>query len=287
MRAPRGVTAEERVALEPSTSFSCRRLDSVSIRYWRHAHPEIELVSVQSGAGIRHIGDSIEPFAEGDVVLVGAGTPHAWHTPRGESRQSRIIYCQFRADPWVEAARLLPELGMLQGLFARAARGLQLTGASGERASTQMRELHAERDPARRLQLLIGVLIAFGDGSGCRQLASEHFSSGTAHPGCERLRRFLHEHLAESIPFEQAAKLAGISAAGFSRFFKKHFNCTYRDYLTNIRIAEACRLLTESDRRVLDIALTCGFANLANFNRRFLARTRLTPSAYRRGAAPD
>jgi AraC-like DNA-binding protein len=280
------VKAEETVALEPSTSFSCHRLDGSTIRYWWHSHPEIELVSVQSGAGIRHVGDAIEPFAEHDVVLVGAGTPHAWYSGRGESRPTRIIYSQLRAEPWLAAARLLPELGFLRRLLPRATRGLQLPGAIAERASASMRELHDEREPARRLQLLIGVLAAFGDGSRCRPLASDRFSSGLAHAGCERLRRFLHEHLAEPIPYERAAALAGISPAGFSRFFKSRFNATYRGYLTHIRVAEACRLLAESDRRVLDIAMACGFGNLSNFNRRFLARVRLTPSAYRSRARP-
>ncbi|MBA3708325.1 MAG: helix-turn-helix domain-containing protein, partial [Planctomycetes bacterium] len=66
--------------------------------------------------------------------------------------------------------------------------------------------------------------------------------------------------------------------------FHLRFGRTWRDYLMEVRVADACRLLADSDRAVTDIAGACGFANLSNFNRRFRQVRGTSPTAFRRAA---
>ncbi|MBA2481505.1 MAG: helix-turn-helix transcriptional regulator [Planctomycetes bacterium] len=100
----------------------------------------------------------------------------------------------------------------------------------------------------------------------------------------ERVLAFVLEHRAQSLPQERVARVAGVSPAGFSRWFRSRVGRTWRAFLTEVRVADACRLLADSDRPVTDIALSCGFANLSNFNRRFRQVQRTSPRAYRRAA---
>ena len=73
-----------------------------------------------------------------------------------------------------------------------------------------------------------------------------------------------------------------MSPAAFSRFFRRAMGRTFTDYLTELRVTTACTLLRESDDPITSVAEQAGFANLANFNRRFLQRKAMTPSEYRR-----
>ena len=78
------------------------------------------------------------------------------------------------------------------------------------------------------------------------------------------------------------ARRASLSVAAFSRFFKLRTGKTLPQYVNELRIGRACRLLADERLKVTQVALECGFTNLANFNRRFRDITRLTPREYRR-----
>ena len=89
-------------------------------------------------------------------------------------------------------------------------------------------------------------------------------------------------NLAHDLRQSELAELSGYTPSGFSRAFFRETGMRFSDYLTGLRINQACTLLTESERAITDICYDVGFNNVSNFNRRFIALTRMTPSAYRR-----
>jgi transcriptional regulator GlxA family with amidase domain len=101
----------------------------------------------------------------------------------------------------------------------------------------------------------------------------------------QRVLTYIHEHANRPLSQREVADLAGLSAAGFSRFFSRHFGKPFIAYLAEMRIGTACRLLMESQLSVAQIAVEVGFNNLANFNRRFRDLKGVTPTEYRRRAA--
>ena len=98
----------------------------------------------------------------------------------------------------------------------------------------------------------------------------------------ERVIAHIHAHLTGDVDRAGAARAAHLSAGAFSRFFKLRTGKTLPEYVNELRVGRACRLLADESRKVTDVALDCGFRNLANFNRRFREITRLTPRDYRR-----
>jgi AraC-like DNA-binding protein len=72
-----------------------------------------------------------------------------------------------------------------------------------------------------------------------------------------------------------------MSPWAFSRFFHRNMGIPLTTFIHRVRIGHASRLLSESDEKVVDIALESGYANLSNFNRWFLAIKGETPSAFR------
>jgi AraC-like DNA-binding protein len=285
MRLPRRVRIDEVLDLGLKATVACHRFQRPVFRHWWHAHPELELVVVLSGQGTRHVGDSVESYAAGDVVLVGSRTPHSWGIEPGAAGHADCAYAQWSGESLLAAARPLAELRGLERLFSRARRGLVVDGALACLVRAEMLELHARRDqPLPRLAALLRILALLGDGQQLRPLCSPAYvvPEGPEDTRQARLQRFLHEHRGTPVPVARAAAVAGVAASSFSRFFTSAFNRTYRSYCIDLRLAEACRLLSEGEQPVLEIALAAGFANLANFNRRFREAKGMTPSAWRR-----
>jgi transcriptional regulator GlxA family with amidase domain len=92
----------------------------------------------------------------------------------------------------------------------------------------------------------------------------------------------IDEHLDREMTQREVAKLAGLSTAGFSRFFSRHFGKTFVTYVAELRIKRACQLLLGNEYSIAEVARLSGFHNLANFNRRFFRFKGMTPSEYRR-----
>ncbi len=98
---------------------------------------------------------------------------------------------------------------------------------------------------------------------------------------------FIGQRLSQPIRLAEAARLAHLSDGAFSRFFRAHLRRTFPEFVNELRIGRACRLLAESDMSVTEISLACGYTNLSNFNRQFLRLKRRTPREFRRRMQPD
>lgn len=105
--------------------------------------------------------------------------------------------------------------------------------------------------------------------------------------GLDRINTVVN-HVASRYPerasLGKMARLVGMNESYSSRFFKKSTGNTFNDFLTQIRISKACELLASSDRQITNICYDVGYNNVANFNRRFLERKKVTPREYRRQA---
>jgi transcriptional regulator GlxA family with amidase domain len=101
-------------------------------------------------------------------------------------------------------------------------------------------------------------------------------------PRLERVFRLINTHFARDIPLAEAAKTAAMTPSAFCRYFRARTNRTYVTMLNEVRIGHACRALMASDTLIIDIAESCGFRNLANFNRQFKRITKHSPREYRK-----
>ncbi len=95
---------------------------------------------------------------------------------------------------------------------------------------------------------------------------------------------YMREHYSEKLYIADLASQANLNKEYFCRFFKSVIGKPPMEYLNELRIRQASRLLRETDSAVADIALACGFNNLGNFNRTFKKYTGSTPLHYRSNA---
>lgn len=263
----------------PGAGFVVREYRPTSWPFRWHQHPELELTLIDRGSGVRYVGDQVESFAPGDCVLLGPDLPHSWTAAPKPGRQLRSLVVQFPPTVGLGDA---PEARILHELTQRASRGLALGGAlARETAADMERLLHLP--PLARLGTLLTILarIADADHRAARPLATAAFAGRPSDDRLAAVLAFIHERAANGVGQPEVAARAGLSPAAFSRFFRRATGKSFVDHLNDVRVGIACRALAESDRAVTAVALDAGFANLANFNRRFRAITGMTPSAYR------
>jgi len=132
---------------------------------------------------------------------------------------------------------------------------------------------------------LLELLTILSEDNSPRQIASVAYSEPVKLKKIDRLQcvlNFLETHWQETVTLRDAAKTAALHPQSLSRFFQQHLGVNFQEYLIQLRIGRAARLLLETERTVADIAFHCGFNNLANFNRHFQNAYEQTPSVYRR-----
>ncbi|MDZ4706992.1 MAG: AraC family transcriptional regulator [Bacteroidota bacterium] len=116
-------------------------------------------------------------------------------------------------------------------------------------------------------------------------MASEGYTNSLKEAETERMNR-VHEHVLKNfkarVSLEEAAAVANLSPTSFSWYFRMHANKTFLDFLTEIRIGHACKLLSSQKIDVAEACYESGFNTLSNFNKQFKAVTHYTPLAYKK-----
>lgn len=254
-----------------------------------HFHPELELTGIIDGHGSRIIGDHIEPFAPGDLVLIGADVPHLYAStglsPAGEKRAGSVCL-QFSPEVFGTLFLESHDGKQVKRLLSRAARGLTFSGRVAKEATTRMRAL-AEGSGPNRYSRLIDILELLSSCEKARALATPRFSPVSGLREASRVSRacsFIQQRFGKDITQAEAAAYVALSPSAFSRMFQARTGLTFTAFLIGVRISEACRGLLETDETIARIAFRCGFNNLSNFNRRFLEAKGLTPREYRQSS---
>ncbi|HZR34977.1 MAG TPA: AraC family transcriptional regulator [Nevskia sp.] len=267
-----------------STWFSC---PSFAEDHTWHYHPEFELTWVVRSQGTRFVGDSIEPYRAGDLVLIGPNLPHCWHDERsadGGSSEAAVV--QFRPEIFGHDLLDLPEFEAIKRLFRASKCGLHIEGEAAQHVQSRMRALFDKSGIARLICLLEILTLLADAGNRTRHLASVdyHITNDITEVNRKRIEmvhRYVRQNLAGEINQAEAAKLVGLTPPAFSRFFRRATGQTFVGFVNILRINEVCRTIAESNECITNIAMNCGYNNIANFNRQFLALKGMNPSQYR------
>ena len=289
MRAAKRRKAQfEKIATPEGGSWRLfdRRLEALPFEW--HYHPEFELTLTLNSRGRRYVGDHIASYDDGDLVLVGSNLPHTWHSHErvDEHLPHRALVLWFSGEWLGRLTGACIELAAVEKLLAQAARGVAFSPRVAPAARARI-EAMVEAPPAARLVGLIELLTLLA-GDGGRVLLA---APGLAPPApvepqgrgrIERILADIHAGYRDVMRVPDLAARAAVSTSSFHRLFKRATGMTLTDYVTRLRIGQACALLASSDHPVAWIADAVGYRSLANFNRQFLARKGVTPRAFRR-----
>ena len=275
----------EQIPGRGSESFWCETIRGPDFGCTWHFHPEYELTLTLRSQGHRIVGDHYAVLDPGDLVLVGPNLPHIWQNDVAVNGGTDVhaIVIQFRDDFLGKEFIGRPELALVRQLLARSHRGLKVTGQTRQRVADRIQEIVSQTGYDR----LLGLLWILGELAHSREfcpLAAADFQSEANHGDEERMTRiwdFINQRVGEPIYLQDVARIAALSETAFERYFRARTGRTFVDFLNELRIGRACRLLSETSKPVTTIAFSCGFENLANFNRQFLRRRKISPRQFR------
>lgn len=248
-----------------------------------HYHTAYELALVQ-GDGHRFVGDSVEPFADGDLVLIGPELPHCWSAPAQQQAQT-VQVLQIPAGWLDELVAGLPAMQSTRPMLQLARRGLRFSADTSVCIAALFAELRAA-EPFDQFVTVIQILRCLKADEQARPLASAPLAIGAdvSAGRIEKVIDYIRQHYTDDLRAEQLAKLAHMSTNHFHRFIKQRTDKTFNELVTELRIGKACGLLLNSSMQIASICSQCGFNDLSNFNRRFQQLKHCTPSEYRRAA---
>jgi AraC-like DNA-binding protein len=273
----------ENVTIRDGGAFACLEFRGKAFDCPYHFHPEIEITWILAGEGQRLVGDSLEAFSPGDLVMHGAGLPHMYRNWSPGFAHSR--YIQFRSDVFGGEFFSLPEFREVENLLRRAGRGVRFSSASALIAFGKIKAVYSKPPGPSRVAAFVELLGILASDTGANVLADSERADPAASETARRILNYIEEHWASEVRIEEASRAAGLHPRSLSRFFKHCMGKTFQAYVGELRLARAARELIGTDRRISEIAFACGFHNLSNFNRLFLRRYGMNPGAYRRAAA--
>ena len=278
-----------KVSLNLAQSFSARQ-DTVPYMNNRwHYHPEVELIYFKKGNGTQFIGDSIKRFRSGDLVMVGAHLPHYWrfddeYFEEGRRVSADVMVIHFCENFWGDQFLDLPENKLIKTTLEKARRGIQI-GDKIKSGVGQILNHIIQAEGSKRIILLLEALMAIGNCSQQDLLSSIGFRNefeAAEHDRINDIYDYSIANFKRKIQLEEVADVAKVSPNSFCRYFKSRTRKTYSQFINEIRVGTACKLLIENKSNVKQVCYESGFHNFASFHKYFKQITGKSPLSYQK-----
>ena len=270
-------------------AFIVKRLnDPVFDPTW-HFHSEYQIFFVLKGKGTRFIGDSIRSFQKGDITFTGPNLPHLWRSDVDQeehklTENSEGIVVYFNESLIGKTLLQKEEAIKLRQLFKRSLRGIEVKGKTAKLVQEMMLDLSFMSGFEGVLQLL-KILNLLSKSKNTILLATPGYTNSLKDGDTQRMNTvYAHamKHFNRKITIDELAALTNMTPTSFSRYFKTHANKTFSEFMAELRIGHACKMLIENKMNISEACYSSGFQTLSNFNKQFKTLTKRTPSNYKK-----
>jgi xylan 1,4-beta-xylosidase len=254
-------------------------------RYKLHWHKEIELLLVIKGSVQVIVGGQGYNLEQDDLLFINSGEMHS--TIGGED--NIVVAVQINPE---FCSKNYPDLEKCQFLWPAKGSRDPVTEEAVEGFYKQLRMFIARivdeyRKTETGYQLAIeGIINALMTlvvrNVPVRKLPDTPEAEHTK--DTDRLRRiieYIQQHYMERITLKDLADEAYLSSYYFSHFFKEKIGISFQEYLNYVRLQNAATLLSQTEKRITDIALDCGFSGIKTFNRIFKDHFGISPREHR------
>lgn len=254
-----------------------------------HYHPEYELVLVLKSRGKKIIGDHISDFSDGDLTFMGPYLPHAYQNDQvyyegNPELTAEAIVIHFSENFLGEYFFNISEMEPIHILFEESVTGFAITGKARRLVAEKMEKMLQIKGPQKIIELLT-ILHIIAETNEKKKLAKPGFIDNYRMSGSEKITKvcdYIMKNFTKDISLQEVAKIANMSQNSFCHFFKQRTRKTFINFLNEVRIGYACKLLSNGQYNISEICYMSGFHNLSNFNRQFKKTVQKTPLEYKK-----
>ena len=246
-----------------------------------HNHSVFELNFVENAKGVRRIvGDSQEIIGDYDLCLITSpDLEHVWEQNDCRSEDIREITIQFDFSMSTETLFGRNPYSSITRMMQQAKKGLVFPMKAIMKVYGLLDTLSSVKDGFYAVQQFLTILY-----DGAKTLASTSYAKVTVEDDSRRIlkvKNYISKNYMDELRLPELANMAGMSPSAFSRFFKLHTGRNISEYIIDLRLGYAARMLVDTAKSISEIGFDCGFNNLSNFNRIFKKKKGCSPSEFR------
>lgn len=253
-----------------------------------HYHPEIEIMYIVKGSGVRIVGDNISNYSEGELVIVGSDISHVWKrdlrnfNTDNEPLSERIVLF-IGTNQFLNNMFELPEFMSIKKMLKNSVRGIKFEDDESKKFKRQILTI-VKSSGLDKFQKVISLLHDLSNNSTFEYISQINFGKESAMSDSSRLNKcieYISDNYYRKIDLDKISEIANLTPNSFCRYFKKRTTKTFSQYVTDIRINKACQLLISTNSKIVDISFESGFNSLSNFNNHFNKSIGVSPKIYR------
>ena len=254
-----------------------------------HNHDVFELNFVENAAGVKRlVGDSNEVIGDYDLVLITNPTlEHAWEQHECKSNDIREITIQFNFGAGITEADYFfgkTPFESIRHMMKEAQKGMAFPMSSIMKVYERLSGLSQITDRFTALMEFLNILHTLSLCTGARTLATTSYAKVNIEDDSRRIlrvKKYISDNYMYELRLKSLADLANMSESAFCRFFKLHTGRRLSDYIIDIRLGYATRLLIDTTETIAEISFKCGYNNMSNFNRIFKRKKGCSPTEFR------
>ncbi len=251
-----------------------------------HKHSEVQITLILKSEGTLICGDYIGNFKAGDLFVIGSNQPHVIRNNdeyyNDDSKGAHAISLFFDKNSLGREFFNLPEIDILKQFLLETQRGLKFSKNISEQFQNFIHSIE-HKTGLNRIIGMITILQLLAETKEFSFLASINEIKNYDEKEGKRMNQIFQFTLKEfyrDIRLDEVAEIANMTPNAFCRYFKQRTRKTYMNFLSEIRIAHASKLLNNKDLSVSQICYQSGFNNLSNFNRKFKKIKGCSPSSF-------
>ncbi|MGH2664526.1 AraC family transcriptional regulator [Flavobacterium sp.] len=248
-----------------------------------HQHEEIQISYIKKGEGTILVGDTLTGYQKGDIIVIGSNLPHVFRSEINTNEESVMLTIFFTPNSFGKDFFELPEFKTLTPFFAALKNGFKISDAPQKMVS-QFKKFK-KADEFDRFSIFLKTIknLCISEKTVLSSFIYEKTLTDNEGKRMQSVFEYVMTNYQKNITLEEIASVSNMTKNAFCRYFKVRTNKTFFQFLIEIRIERAGKLLLKNKEfSVLEIAEFCGFNNISNFNRKFKEIKHISPLQYRK-----
>lgn len=279
----------EQLSISKLSPLRARFYDYKHFTYPWHFHSEYEIIYFKEGTGTRFVGNSIERFADGDMLLIGSNLPHymksdePYYTEESPLRVKGSII-QFEKDFMQHSINHYPHFIKIKNLLEESRQGLYFPAGCSSQISRLLNTIPLETG-IDQITSFLQLLKEMSEVKNRQIISTADLTpdvTGYDVSRIDKILSYLNKNYTRHIDLEEISSFAAMNPTAFCRFFKSKTGKSFKNYILDMRIGYACKLLLTDHINIAQISTECGFETTSYFNKAFKEHTGYTPSQYKK-----